>query len=264
MGISRSDLDAAQYPSYQEFLAFSKEMGNHPSFTNLFSVHFATPKILQNNAGVNIGSKSRNLLAETGDLAKNLNFYANAVNLPSKQVTSAAVTNVGSAYKYATNVAYSQANMTFIMPRSQQTRMFFERWVSRMAPDSNQYVDFYENYTCPSIRIYKWERGGGQYVYEDSKMVRALRDAGDPFLLARKFDLTAVWELRNAFPYNIGSIQLNNDSSRAMTLTIGFSYERYRMRTKADYEDSGQFRFDPVGSEGNFGFQRPRISSQGV
>ena len=46
----------AQYPSYQEFLAFSKQEENHPSYTNLFSVHFAPPRILTNILGDNGGS----------------------------------------------------------------------------------------------------------------------------------------------------------------------------------------------------------------
>ena len=44
-----TNLEAAQYPSYQEFLAFSKQQDNHPSFGNLFSVHFASPRVLQNS-----------------------------------------------------------------------------------------------------------------------------------------------------------------------------------------------------------------------
>ena len=44
--------EQAQYPSYQEFLAFSKKEENHPSYTNLFSVHFAAPRLLQSNLGI--------------------------------------------------------------------------------------------------------------------------------------------------------------------------------------------------------------------
>ena len=106
-----------------------------------------------------------------------LNFYCQSINLPSKQVTTGAVSNVGAATKFATGTAYSQLNMTFIMPRSQYTRQFFEKWVNRMAPDQNQFVDFFDNYVCPSIRVYKFERGGGDYVYTDPNLISALRKA---------------------------------------------------------------------------------------
>ena len=43
-------------------------------------------------------------------------------------------------------------------------------------------------------------------------------------------------ELRNVFPYNIGSIQLNNSAARSMTLTIGFFFERYRFFAEQDFD----------------------------
>ena len=100
-----------------------------------------------------------------------------------------------------------------------------------MAPDSEQYTYYYYNeYVCPKMMIYKWERGGGDPVVTDPKMIKALRRSGqiNNLLLARKYQLTAAWEVQNAFPYNIGSIQLNNQQTKIMTMTIGFYYERYR------------------------------------
>ena len=61
MALTQGNLQAAQYPSYQEFLAFSKQQDNHPSFGNLFSVHFASPRVLQNTDNIQGGSKSKNL-----------------------------------------------------------------------------------------------------------------------------------------------------------------------------------------------------------
>jgi len=235
--------EQAQYPSYQEFLAFSKKEENHPSFTNLFSVHFAPPRILTNILGVQGGSKSKRLNPNIGNLRDNLNYYANSVNLPSKQMTTGSFLSVGSAIKYATGTAYSQMNISFIMPRSQYTRAFFEEWTMRISADSNQYVEFYDDYVCPSLRVYKWERGQGDNVYQDEKMIKALNDSGDPYFIAKKYRVTAVWEMRNVFPFNIGSIQLNNDSARAMTLTIGLLYERYRLTVADDFNDPGSYQY---------------------
>ena len=36
---------------------------------------------------------------------------------------------------------------------------------------------------------------------------------------------------------------MNNDSSRAMTLTVGFLYERYRVAVEDDFTDEGKFKF---------------------
>lgn len=240
--------EQAQYPSYQEFLAFAKKQDNTPSYTNLFSVHFAPPRILQEGLGVSVGgSKSARLNPGFGDLRTLLNFYANSVNLPSKQMTSGSFLSVGSAIKYATGTAYSQMNISFIMPRSQYIRSFFEEWTTRISPDSNQYVEFYDDYVCPSLTVFKYERSegtaGGDLVSNDSSMSRVLRESGANELLARKYKIKAVWELRNVFPFNIGSVQLNNDTARAMTLTIGFLYERYRLTVEDDFRDPGTYEF---------------------
>ena len=36
--------ERARYNSFQEFMSFSKSKDNAPSFSNLFSVKFATPR----------------------------------------------------------------------------------------------------------------------------------------------------------------------------------------------------------------------------
>ena len=234
--------EQAQYPSYQEFLAFSKQEENHPSYTNLFSVHFAPPRILTNILGVQGGSKSKRLNPNIGNLRDNLNYYANSVNLPSKQMTTGSFLSVGSAIKYATGTAYSQMNISFIMPRSQYIRSFFEQWTTRISADSNQYVEYYDDYVCPSLTIWKWERNMGGKVTEDEKLASYLKDSTLPQMIARKYRVTAVWEMRNAFPFNIGSVQLNNDSARAMTLTVGMMYERYRMLVEDNFSDPGSYQ----------------------
>ena len=44
--------------------------------------------------------------------------------------------------------------------------------------------------------------GGGDPVVTDPKMIKALRKSGqiNNLLLARKHQLTAAWEVQNAFP----------------------------------------------------------------
>ena len=59
---------------------------------------------------------------ETGDLVKLLNYYADSVNLPSKQVTTGTY-NRGSAVRYATNSTFSQISINFRIPRSGETRV---------------------------------------------------------------------------------------------------------------------------------------------
>ena len=228
---------AARYNSFQEFLSNTKGRDRSPSFTNLFSVRMSTPPMMRQGSG---SMASGRMQVETTDLDWMLDYYANNVNLPSKQITTGQTPYVGAPFKYATNTAYSQINITFTMPRSQYTRNFFERWTTMMASDSEQYTRYYNDYVCPRMMIYKWERGGGDLVVTDPKMIRALRKSGTAnFLLARKYQLTAAWELQNLYPYNIGSVQLDNNKAKAMTMTVGFYYERYRFFAQDKFDDPG-------------------------
>lgn len=228
----------ARYNSFQEFMAFSKQQDNHVSFSNLFSVKFTTPRMLLAGGG--------NFSSERFEVKKNLDllldYYADSVQLPSKQITTGQVATIGSPFKYATNTAFSQININFRIPRSMYSRCFFERWTQLMASDSEQYTRYYTEYVCPELIIYKWEKGGGDYVYTDPKMIRALRESGDDFLLARKYRLTGAYRLGNVFPYNIGSVRLDNQQAKALTMQIGFYYERYRFYTADQFDDPGVIR----------------------
>ena len=233
--VVNSHQNSARYNSLQEFQAFMRQEDNHPSYTNLYTVQFATPPLFRKYGG--------KMYMEKEEPSKLLDFYCNSVSLPSKQITSGQVVNVGAGYKYATGSAFSQTQMNFMMPRSQRTRTIFERWMSAMANDANQYTDYYNQYVSPTVRIFKWERGGGNYASYDDAMRRALAENDTQAQLkmwqnARLNKITAMWEMRNVFPYNIGSAQLNQNASSLMTIGVSFYYERYRFYASPRFEDT--------------------------
>ena len=241
----------ARYPSFQEFISRTKGRDNSPSFTNLYSVRFMSPSMMRTYTPTNFLGPVQTEKFDIGmsnDLEWLLDYYADTVNLPSKQVTTSQTPYVGSPFKYATNTTYSQISIQFRLPRSQYSRNFFERWTTLMASDSEQYTRYYNDYVCPKMMIYKWERGGGGLAVSDPELIASIRESGSAdMLLARKYQLTAAWELRNLYPYNIGSIQLNNSNAQTMTLSVGFYYERYRFYT-ADRFDHDTINFLTVGS----------------
>ena len=246
----------ARYPSFQEFLAKTKGKDNAPSFTNLFSVRFVSPPMMQYSVPTGfVGPVQENppsgrfdVNQTSNDLSWLLDYYADTVNLPSKQITTSQTPYVGSPFKYATNTAYSQISINFRMPRSQYSRNFFERWTTLMASDIEQYTRYYDDYVCPKMMIYKWERGGGDLAVTDPAILRSIRESGTvDALVARKYQLTAAWELQNLYPYNIGSVQLNNQNAQTMTMSVGFYYERYRFFTQ-DKFDTNTIRYLTVGS----------------
>ena len=241
------DTARGHYPSVSKFTSMMKDGSTGPSYSNLFSVHFKTPPMLADRSKV---YDTRRLRPDSGELRHLLDYYCSTMNLPSKQITTGQTVIAGAAQKYPTGAAFSQMNMSFMMPRSMETRNFFERWMAMMAPDANQYVDYYKNYVAPEVLIFKWERGGGEPVGSDPYMGNSLRQSGDqnvnvqgkiirPWYQWKKYKLTACWRLINVFPYNIGSMQLNNNSARTLNMTVGFMYERYRFYCDPVYDDPG-------------------------
>lgn len=223
--------------SLNRFMAWSKGNMNSPSYNNRYSVSFTTPNILRSGKYVQKGFD-----LEFGDNQNLLNFYATNINLPSKQVTTGSITSVGSTFNYATSSTFSQINISFLMPRSGKTRTIFERWISIMSNDANQYVDYYDDYVCPNLKIYKWERGGGpelQYTQEFWRLIRELGINEDDVTKFRDDQLLTVYDLRNVFPVNIGSMTLSNDQANLMMLDVTFNYERYRYYGPADLDSDG-------------------------
>lgn len=207
-----------------QFMSWAMEPDNHPSFNNRYSVSFATPKVFGRLPGFKF-------VLEVGDNANYLNYYANSVNLPSKQVTTGTTTNVGSTVNYATSSTFSQITINFTMPRNHKTLMIFERWVSLMSSDANQYTDYYDNYVCPHLYIYKWERGGGPEFALPAEWLKLLREKNiDPesVLKYKQDKLVGIYDIRNVFPSNIGSATLTNDQAGLLQFDVTFLYERYR------------------------------------
>ena len=222
-----------------EFSEWFKGNDNNPSFNNRYSTMFSTPAIFRSGTSF---QKSKFEL-EVGDNANYLNFYADNINLPSKQVTTGQITNIGSSFNYATSSTFSQINITFTMPRSHKTRMIFERWINLMSSDANQMTDYYENYVCPNLFIFKWERGGGAKITLPPEIKNFLKKLGVKISDVERYrddQLVGVYDIRNAFPFNIGSMTLSNDTASILKMDVGFYYERYRF--------FGQDKFDNLGS----------------
>ena len=214
--------EEARDSSLQEFIAFFRQQANVPSYTNMYSVHFSTPSMMGSHADWSFS---------TGDNRLLLDYYADSVNLPSKQMTTGQIVTQGASYRYPTGSAFSQINIVFKMPSSCKTRALFERWMSFMRNDADQYVDYYDNITAPTVRIFKWERGGGSRITTFDPLAHQVLKCGTGqplFNNPRRNRVVAMWELRNVFPFNVGSSQLNNMESRLTTMSVGFYFERYR------------------------------------
>jgi hypothetical protein len=213
--------------SFTQFQSLIKSNKDAPSLNNLYGVEFGQPRVLQEMYGNALIPYGRN----SDRLATLLNHYASSVSSPSRNLTTATVNNIGSAYKYATGQSHSEISVSFIMPRSMQTYTFFDRWINLIMNDTTQHVDLLDNYTC-TMKIYKMERGGGKkrFFTEDDLIPEQRtgrnRDSKRGFYYEN--DITGVWCLADVFPYNLGQVEMQSGQANYTTFNVGFQYRNFR------------------------------------
>lgn len=236
----RDYADGLESYSNSSVFNFINKRDDGVSLTTLFAIQFNVPKAwTENGNGVNPRFKDK----DNGKFTKYMNLYATAINMPSKQLMTGQVVDVGTPIKYATGVGFGSVNITFQMPRNQFIRSYFEEWMNVIIADSNTYVTDYNDYICRRIRIFKLEKGHGnknakEKGYDDNIFRKAYprKEKHSEFKCNM---VTSCMELRNVFPQNLGTTQLNQRDSRLSTLTVGLSYERYRFHNAADDARSG-------------------------
>ena len=111
-----------------------------------------------------------------------------------------------------------------------------------MSSDANQFTDYYDNYVCPHLYIYKWERGGGPefQIPENWKKILKSQNIDPEDVLKYKDDkLVGVYDIRNVFPQNIGSMTLTNAQAGTLSMNVSFLYERYRFYGDRDLDWAG-------------------------
>lgn len=178
-------------------------------------------------------------------------LYASEVNTPTKQITTAGYRAIGSEINYATGSTFSEMSVRFLIPRSYVPVLAFERWMTIMANDANQYVDYYSEYVAPIFYIYKLERGSTRILRpeSDSEYEKA---GGSSRNWPRYNKAVAGWHIYNVFPKSVGTLQFSNAPGELVTLDVTFAYERYRFFS--DPKSAGANRKNdrnPNGKRGN-------------
>jgi hypothetical protein len=217
-----------------------------PSANNLYWVRFREPPgVFYDASGApryqdGIDAFNNGITTGPGvDNARLLTYYATDVTIPSRQLTTGDAKTVGSMYRYVTGTSFSEISISFILPRTLFTRMFFERWMNYTSNDATQKVAYYDQYVCPYLDIFKYERGGMTPTPVDwssysSVLSPTVRKAGRDAFLANQIKFnrcSGVWVLKNAFPFNISNINLNAGPASLVQMEVSFYYERYRFYT---------------------------------
>lgn len=151
-----------------------------------------------------------------------VNYFADSVSLPSRNITTGEHKTVGIKRAYATGQTANELTISFLMTKNNWHRDTFERWMHAIAPDNENRVAFYDDYVT-DITIRKWESGSN---------IKARVVTGDGDRRETRLNkATGVYRFVGAFPYNISGITYSNDA-QLMKMDVIFKYERYRFTTK--------------------------------
>ena len=184
-----------------------------PSKSNLFEVRVQIPAsvILKEST---FGTERNSL-----EHVDAMNYFASAVTVPGRRVTTSEVRDIGVSRKYATNTAFGDLQIEFLVTKDQYHRDFFETWMQSTASDAENRVGLYEEYTS-NISVIKWENASN-VVYSDPSNKKG---AGH----ARLNRSSAVWQMYGAFPYDMSEQSFDNGPTGLVKLNVNFFFERYR------------------------------------
>ena len=181
-----------------------------PSKSNLFEVRVQIPQSVMMKEST-FGTE-RNTLEHFDAM----NYFASSVTVPGRRVTTSEIRDIGVSRKYATNTAFGDLQVEFLVTKDQYHRDFFETWMQSTASDSENRVGLYEEYTS-NISVIKWENASN-VVYSDPSNKGTAR-------LNRS---SAVWQMYGAFPYEMSEQSFDNGPTGLVKLNVNFFFERYR------------------------------------
>ena len=200
--------------SFRQFKDFVTSGYKTPSKSNLFELIIPVPLCvsLEDNTFItNRGAQEH---------YDSINYLASNVTVPGRRVTTSEVRDIGVSRKYATNTAFGDLQVEFIVTKDQYHRDFFEQWMLNTAADQENRAGFYEEYTT-TIQVLKWENAS-------NVMMKPPGAVGDDVGKTRLNRSSAVWQMYGAFPYDMSEQSFNNGPTDLVKLNVNFYFERYR------------------------------------
>ena len=196
--------------SFRQFKDFVTSGYKTPSKSNLFELIIPVPLC--------VSLEDSSFITNRGaqEHYDSINYLASNVTVPGRRVTTSEVRDIGVSRKYATNTAFGDLQVEFLVTKDQYHRDFFETWMQSTASDAENRVGLYEEYTS-NISVIKWENASN-VVYSDPSNKGTAR-------LNRS---SAVWQMYGAFPYDMSEQSFDNGPTGLVKLNVNFFFERYR------------------------------------
>tara|TARA_B100001989_G_scaffold185526_1_gene135212 strand:- start:3 stop:752 length:750 start_codon:yes stop_codon:yes gene_type:complete len=205
-------MSANSFRAFQDYLSSGYKA---PSKSNLFELMIPVPPC--------VALEDESFITNRGaqEHYDSINYLASSVTVPGRRVTTSEVRDVGVSRKYATNTAFGDLQVEFLVTKDQYHRDFFEQWMLSTAPDQENRAGFYEQYTT-TINVLKWENASN-VLYKPPVTV-----FGKEVGTTRLNRSSAVWQMYGAFPYDMSEQSFNNGPTDLVKLNVGFYFERYR------------------------------------
>tara|TARA_B100002019_G_scaffold288635_1_gene302634 strand:+ start:15506 stop:16228 length:723 start_codon:yes stop_codon:yes gene_type:complete len=202
--------------SFTQFQSLVAKGAWEPVRGNLYSVDIGFPRVL------GAGALQPNEFKPSAEYYDAVNYFADSVTIPSRNITTGDTQNFGLQRSYATGQTPNELGMSFLVTKNQWHRNFFETWMNAIAPDGENRVCFYDDYICDII-VRKWERGSNFKVETTRKNIK---------YETRLNKATGIWRFTGAYPFNLGTMNFGNAAADVMRLDVQFKFERYRFTTK--------------------------------
>ena len=202
--------------SFRQFKDFVTSGYKTPSKSNLFELIIPVPSC------ISLEDSSFKTNRGAQEHYDSINYLASSVTVPGRRVTTSEVRDIGASRKFATNTAFGDLQVEFLVTKDQYHRDFFERWMLNTAADQENRAGFYEEYTT-TIQVLKWENASNVMLDPPGQFV--LKKPSGKTRLNRS---SAVWQMYGAFPYDMSEMSFNNGPTDLVKLNVNFFFERYR------------------------------------
>lgn len=172
---------------------------NHPSKGINSLLNFNPANLLSNlisGQGVNVGD----FISDPRDMF----LLCKSVTIPGKRISTTEATHNHNLSKKPYSAATDEVTMSFIMTNDYYIKKYFDMWQEMIVDTSgDHYKTFYKNEYCTDIII---------------QQLSASNDVIPGYTI----------KLENAYPIQVGQVELTNESEGLMELSITWEYDNFK------------------------------------
>ena len=139
-------------------------------------------------------------LTNMGGKMEALNLFTSACQIPSRDIVSSEFKEYGEVRHLGFNHQHADLTINYYCSEDLRERSFFEQWQDVIFNPRNKRMGYYKDYTS-KIEIIKYD--------------------------ASWSNQTARYEFNEAYPTNVGTLEMNQGEANVLELTMTFKFRNY-------------------------------------